>query len=144
MKKESVIAIFFGIIFGALVAIFLLAKNKEFQLTKTKTIAPTEKLGKIAKNVIVDQKTLEILEPKDGLISDSKTVTIKGKADKGALIVIQSPIKETILKNEKDQFSVLFPLVLGENVIKVSAHLKDTQARPQERELRIYYLDEQL
>lgn len=144
MKKESIIAIFFGILFGALVAIFLLAKNNEFQLTKTKTIAPTEKLGKIAKNVIVNQKSLEIFEPKDGLISDSRTVAIKGKVGKDALIVIQSPIKETVLKNKKDQFSISFPLALGENVIKISAHLKDTQARPQEKEVRIYYLGEQL
>lgn len=144
MKKESAIAIFFGIVFGALVAIFLIAKNNEFQLTRTKTIAPTEKLGKTTKNVIVNQKTLEILGPKDGLISDAKTVTIEGEVNKDALIVIQSPLKEIVLKNKKDQFSASFPLALGENVIKISAHLKDTQARPQEKELRIYYLNEQL
>ena len=89
MKKETVIAIIFGVIFGALVALFLLAKNKEFQLNRTKTIAPTEKINKISKNILVNQKSLEILEPEDLAIFNSKTVTIKGKADKDALIILE-------------------------------------------------------
>lgn len=144
MKKETVIAIFFGVLFGALVALFLLAKNKELQFSRTKTIAPTEKINKISKNNVQNQKSLEILEPEDGSVFNSKTVTIKGKADKDALIVIQSPIKDSILKNEKDQFSLSFPIALGENVIKITAYGKDAQSRPQEKELHIYNLDEQL
>lgn len=144
MKKETIVAIIFGIVFGALVAFFLLSKNKEFQLNKTKTIAPTEKINNTAKNVVVDLKNLEILEPQDGSIFNSKTVTIEGKADKEALIIVQSPIKDTVIKNEKEQFTTSFPLALGENVIKITAYLKDGQSRPQEKELHIYYLDEQL
>lgn len=144
MKKETIIAIFFGVAFGALVALFLLAKNKEFQLTRTKTIAPTEKASKKSKNIIVDIKTLEILNPQDGVILNSKSVKIEGKADKGALIIIQSPIKDMVLKNEKDQFSIVFPLSLGENVIKITTYSKDALVRSQEKELHIYNLDEQL
>lgn len=144
MKKETVIAIFFGVVFGALVALILLAKNKELQLTKTKTIAPTEKIEKLSKKAVVNLKSLEILEPQDGSIFKAKTVTVKGKADKDALIIIQSPIKDVVLKNEKKEFSVTFPLALGENVIKITAYSKDTQAKPQKKELYIYNLDEQL
>lgn len=144
MKKETIIAIFFGVIFGGLVAVFLLAKNKELQLNKTKTIAPTGKANKTTKNIVVNLKPLEILEPKDGSVFNAKSIIIKGKADKDALIVIQSATKDTILKNEKDQFSVSFPLALGENVINITAHLKDSKLRPQERELRIYNLDDEL
>jgi len=144
MKKETVIAIIFGVIFGALVALFLLAKNKEFQLNRTKTIAPTEKINKISKNILVNQKSLEILEPEDGSVLNSKTVTIKGTADKDILIIIQSPVKDLIFKNEKEQFSTVFSLALGENVIKITAYAKDEQSRPQEKELHIYNLDEQL
>ena len=102
MKKETVIAIFFGVIFGGLVAVFLLAKNKELQLNKAKTIAPTGKAAKAAKNIVANLKSLEILEPKDGAVFNSKTVSIKGKADNGSLIVIQSATKELVMKvNQK-------------------------------------------
>ena len=131
MKKETIIAIFFGVIFGGLVAVFLLAKNKELQFNKTKTIAPTGKANKAAKNIAVNLKSLEILEP-------------KGKADKDGLIIIQSATKDLVLRNEKGDFSVQFPLALGENVIKITAHSKDSKVRPQERELRIYNLDDEL
>lgn len=143
MKKETVIAIFFGIIFGALVALVLLVKNKEFQFAKTKTIAPIEKIKKLSKKVVVNLKSLEILEPQDGAIFNAETVRIKGKANKDSLIIIQSPIKDLVFKNEKEQFSIIFPLALGENVIKITAHPKDTSARSQETELHIYNLDEQ-
>ncbi|OGK25816.1 hypothetical protein A3A46_00170 [Candidatus Roizmanbacteria bacterium RIFCSPLOWO2_01_FULL_37_13] len=144
MKKETVIAIFFGIVFGASVALVLLAKNKEFQLAKTKTIAPTEKIKKLSKKVVVNLKSLEILEPQDGSIFNAETVKIKGKADTDALIIIQSPIKDLVFNNEQEQFSVIFPLALGENVIRITSHPKDTSVRPQEKELHIYNLDEQL
>ncbi|OGK08391.1 hypothetical protein A2767_06410 [Candidatus Roizmanbacteria bacterium RIFCSPHIGHO2_01_FULL_35_10] len=144
MKKETVIAIFFGVIFGGLVAVFLLAKNKELQLNKAKTIAPTGKAAKAAKNIVANLKSLEILEPKDGAVFNSKTVSIKGKADNGSLIVIQSATKELVMKNEKGEFTVSFPLALGENLIKITAYLKDSKVRPQERELRIFNLDDEL
>src|SRR3989338_7749053 len=101
MKKETIIAIFFGVLFGSLVALFLLVKNKEFQLTKTETIAPTEKVSKTKRNIIVSQKPLEISEPQDGAIINNKKVSIKGRAGKDALMVIQSPIKDIVLKNDK-------------------------------------------
>ncbi len=65
-------------------------------------------------------------------------------AGKEDLIIIQSPVKDTVVKNENEQFTVRFPLVLGENIIKVTAYGKDKQTRPQEKDLHIYYLDEQL
>ena len=144
MKKETVIAIFFGVVFGALVAFILLAKNKEFQLAKTKTIAPTEKASKLSKKVIVSLKSLEVSEPADGSIFNTKSINIKGKVDKDALIIIQSPVKDIVFKNEKEEFSVSFPLALGENIIKITAHLKSGNLRPQEKELHIYYLNEEL
>ena len=87
---------------------------------------------------------MEILEAKDGEVFNSKTVSIKGKADNGSLIVIQSATKELVMKNEKGEFTVSFPLALGENLIKITAYLKDSKVRPQERELRIFNLDDEL
>lgn len=144
MKKETLIAVFFGVIFGGIVAVFLLAKNKEFRQTNTKTIGPTEKVSKVAKNVVINIKTLEVSAPLDGSVYDAKTVDIKGRADKEALIIIQSGTKEVIFKNDKEQFAKSFPLALGENLIKVTAYAKDSKVRPQEREIRVYNLDDEL
>ena len=47
------------------------------------------------------------------------------------------------MKVTSDTFSADFPLAFGENVITVSEYQKDTQAVAQEKELKVYYLDEQ-
>ncbi len=60
------------------------------------------------------------------------------------MIIIQSPIKDLVFKNDKEQFSTDFPLALGENVIRIGAYPQDKLLRSQEKELRIYYFSEQL
>jgi len=70
-------------------------------------------------------------------------VVIKGKAAKDSLIVIQSPVQDIIIKNDKEEFSATMSLAIGENVIHISVYPKDQQGKGQEKELRVYYLDEQ-
>lgn len=143
MKRETIVAVLFGILFGAVVAFIILTKNKELQLTKTKTIAPTQNLQS-ANTLQTASKPLQIFEPQDGSVIDKDVVSIKGKAEKNSLLVIQSPQKDMVFKNEKEQFSQNFPLVLGENVIKVTLYAKDGQARLYDKELHVYFLEEQL
>lgn len=142
MKKETIIAIFLGVVFGLLVAALMIFKTKETALEKTKTvtsnhITPTVSL----KNT--NLQNLEISEPVDGALVNKKSITIKGRASKDSLFVVQSPIKDLVFKNEKEQFSFEFPLALGENVIKISVYPASSQLRTQEKDLRVYYLDEQ-
>lgn len=144
MKKETIIAIFFGVLIGGIVAFVLIAKNKEKQLENTKTIAPDAKNTPITKVTNPSIQSLEILVPQDRTIVDSNKVTIKGKADKDSTILIESPINDAVFKNEKGEFSYQFPLALGENTIKITAYSKDPKFKPQEKELKIYYLEEQL
>ncbi|OGK18456.1 hypothetical protein A2866_00625 [Candidatus Roizmanbacteria bacterium RIFCSPHIGHO2_01_FULL_39_8] len=144
MKKETVIAVFFGILFGAVVALFLIAKNKEFQFNTTKTIAPSGILNQKAKSNPLVTDILEISEPQNNSIFSTNSVQIKGSAEKNSLIVILSPIKEMIFSNEQKDFSVNFPLALGENVINITVHSRNNRVRPQEKELRIYYLEAEL
>jgi hypothetical protein len=144
MKKETTIAILFGIILGGILAVFIIAKNKESQMAKNKTIAPASKLTPAPSVAVLDYQQLEISEPLDGVIVDKNTVKIKGKTDKDALIIIQSQVKDMIFKNTKVDFNVDFPLALGENTIKVVVYPKDSQVRSQEKELKVYYLDEQI
>lgn len=142
MKKETIIAIFLGIMFGIIVAMVMISKNKEKEMEKSKPITTNITSSPIITLPVAKFQNFEIIEPKDGLIFNKKNIVIKGKAVAGSLIVIQSPIKEVVLKNIKEDFTVDFPLALGDNVIRVSVYPKDTQIRAQEKELHIYYLDE--
>lgn len=143
MKKEAIIAIVFGIVLGSILAIFLIAKNKERLLEKSKTITPLEK-DQISQAKNSGAQQLEISEPGDKNIVYKNLITIKGSFTKNSLIIIQSPIKEVVLKNNNEQFSVDLPLALGENVIRIGAYPQDKQLRSQEKEMRIYYFSEQL
>jgi hypothetical protein len=140
MKKEAIIAIVFGIVLGSIVAVFLILKNKERLLEKSKTITPLEKnQTSQAKNGGL--QLLEITMPGDRDVVYKGTITIKGSFTKNSLIIIQSPIKDLVMKNDRGQFSVDFPLALGENVIRVGAYPQDKQLRSQEKEFRIYYFN---
>lgn len=144
MKKETIIAILLGIIFGTIIAVVIVSKNKQTQLEKTKTIAPTINLESKASVTVAPVQPLEIMSPGDGQIFSKNSVTIKGKTYKGSLIVIQSPIKDIVISNAQENFSVDFPLVNGENAIRISVYPKDKQIKSQEKELKIYFLNEQL
>ena len=143
MKKETVIAIMLGIVFGVIVAVVMVVKTKDQQIDKVK---PMNTALHITPTISVNNtqfQPLQITSPETGVIVDKNAVTITGKASKDALIVIQSPIKTMIMKVTSETFSADFPLAFGENVITVSDYQKDTQAVAQEKELKIYYLDEQ-
>ncbi len=142
MKKESVIAILFGILLGGIVAFIIIAKNKQTQQEKAKTLTPQITTTPAVFGFNNSQR-LEVTSPHDKAIVDKKTITITGKVVKNSLIIIQSPIKEIAFNNDKEEFSKDFPLTLGENVIKVTAYPKDAKLRSQERDLKVYFLDEQ-
>ncbi len=143
MKKETVTAIIFGIVLGGIVAVFILVKNKQIQLAQNKTIKPQETM-RVPTSSTVNFKPLEITQPQDRGIVNKNTVTIKGSFTKNSLIIIQSPIKDNVFKNDQEDFSVDFPLALGENVIRITAYPSDKQLRTQEKEMRVYYFPDQL
>lgn len=142
MKKETVIAIIFGLGLGGVVAFFLLAKNKEMQLDNTKTIAPVLKISPSIGQPGQQESSLEVIEPNNDAIVTGNTVTIKGKASKGSLLIVQSPVKEVVQKLDSNQFSIPFNLALGENTITLTLYPADKNVLPQEKELKVYYLTE--
>jgi hypothetical protein len=144
MKKETPIAIFLGIFLGALLAVFIITKNREKQLEKTKTIAPSITITPKHTNQVTTEQSFEITSPSDGDIVSKNTITIAGKSVKGSTIIIQSPIKEIVQKNEAGSFSIDFPLAFGENTIQITIYNKEVQSKAQEKTIKIYYLDEQL
>jgi len=145
MKKETIIAVFFGVMLGGVLAFFLISKNKEIQLNKNKAIAPTQVLEQTTGlPTKVKVQSLEISQPQDMTITDKNSISVKGMVEKGSLLIIQSPVKELIVKPDSSLFDVSFPLALGENAIKIVAYPKDKTVRSQEKDLKIYYLDSEL
>lgn len=144
MKKETIIAIAFGIVLGLTLAVFLLTKNKQSQLQKNKAIQPIVSVTPAKMNPNTDEKILEITSPSEGTIVKSDSIQIKGMTQKGATVVIQSPIKDLVFKSDAESFTKDFPLATGENVIDITVYVINGQTRSQNKEIRVYYLDEQL
>ena len=144
MKKETIIAVIFGIVLGGVFGLFLINKNKESQLVKNKIIAPTDIPGKTPSTNDNKIQNLEISSPADGLVVENNSVKIIGKTELNSLIIIQTPIKDLSFKTNKMDFSADLTLALGENVIRVVSYSTDKNQNPQEKDLKVYYLDSQL
>ncbi len=143
MKKETLIAIFLGVLLGLGVAVGISVNTRKKEIQKIK---PIESSLPITPTVIVGQSqsdTLEISSPQSGEVVNQKSVKISGKAPKDGLIVVQSPVSVTVRKSEGTNFSVEYPLAPGENVVLVSFYPKGQSGTPIEKELKIYYLVEQ-
>ena len=144
MKKETIIAIILGLGLGTVVAFFLIFKTQENKIENTKTISNSLKITpKALSKSAISLQPLEIKEPENNALVSEDSINIQGKTLKDSLIIIQSPIKEISLANKEENFSVDFPLAIGENTITVTVYDKNSQVGPQIRELKIYYLNEQ-
>ncbi|MEX1052448.1 MAG: hypothetical protein WEC80_01210 [Patescibacteria group bacterium] len=138
MKKETLLAIIFGVFMGLIVAailIFILRPSGEGTVQQADSLLTPK--GEAA-NIM----PLEISEPSDRSIRTTESIEISGKVKKDSLIVIESPITEEIIVNSEESFSVDFPLALGENLITIRAYVDKAQTIPQIKTLRVYYLEE--
>ena len=144
MKKETITAIILGLIFGGIMAVFISLKSKDIELSKNKVITPLEEKSSSSSLVGTEMEPLEISEPANNDIVEKDTVRFKGTASKDSLIVIQSPIKDLAIKNTQGKFDLEFPLALGENSIKIVVYPKEKQFRPQEKYMKVYYIDSEL
>lgn len=139
MKKEIIVAIVFGVIMGLIVAVVMVLRVRQSggqSLFGGNQVTPSVS----AKNTQL--QPLEITSPAPDSITGTDKITIKGKALKDSLIVVESPINDLAVKNSKEDFSINFPLSLGENVISITAYPKDTKLNSQTSTLRVYYLTE--
>lgn len=142
MRKETIIAVLLGIGLGVGVATAVTIKTKKQEVKKSAPISNTLKVTPTVSINNFQTQSLEIAEPLSGAITTVKTIKIKGKAAKGGLVVIQSPINTEIFQNEDIEFTLDFPLALGENVIMVTFYPKEQQSSTQEKELKVYYLED--
>jgi len=143
MKRETIIAIIFGIVLGGVLAVIIITKSKQDQINKNKAVAP---ISKITPSIAykANAQNLDISSPTTGVIVYEDSIMIKGKADKGATIFLQSAFKDQVYKNEKTDFEIKFPLAFGENTVKITVYPQDSQLKIQEKELKVYYLEEKL
>ncbi len=142
MNKETIIAIVLGIILGGGIGAYVLFRTGGGDDTKIIPVTSDKDGKKVVKTVLPQgQRQLEITSPKDKTVVTKNEITITGKAQKNSLIVIQSPIDNKVLKNEKDTFSTKFSLARGENVISVNTY--SDSSTPQELILTIYFVDSQ-
>lgn len=143
MKKEPIIAITFGILLGIGVGVVIL-NNTAASAGKNNPIAQGNNVLQNAKpkRTTDAQIMFEISSPVEGTTVSEKKITIKGKATKDSLLVMQSPAGQEVLKNTKEDFSMEVPLALGENVINVTFYPKGSATDYQEKSLRVYYLPE--
>lgn len=144
MKKETIIAIFLGLLFGGIIAIFISLKSKDIELSTNKVIAPPKENISVPNLTGTEIQSLELSEPANNAIFEKDIIRFKGTAAKDSLIIIQSPIKDLIVKNTQGKFDLEFPLALGENSIKIVVYPKEKQFRPQEKFMKVYYIDSEL
>jgi hypothetical protein len=144
MKKETSVAIFLGLLFGAILAIFISMESKDLELSKNKVIAPPKEKTVTTNQNAFEMQPLELSEPVDNVIVTTNSIHFKGTAPKDSLIIIQSPLSETIIKNLKSKFDLEFPLAMGENSIKMVVYPKEKQFRPQEKFIKVYFIDSEL
>ncbi len=144
MKKETIIAIFFGLLFGGIVAVFISLKSRDIELSKNKVIAPPKEKVLSANLTGTEMQPLVLTEPANDAIFEKNIIRFKGTAAKDSLIIIQSPIKDLIVKNTQEKFDLEFPLALGENSIKIVVYPKEKQFRPQEKFIKVYFIDSEL
>lgn len=143
MKKETAFAIVLGIGLGIIVAVFLVIKNRQVQIQNAKPITASLSITPTPLIKNINSEILEISEPETGIIVKTNSINIKGKVAKESLIIIQSPIKTQVIKSSSEELNVNFPLAFGENAIHITVYPKDVQMSVKEKDLQVYYLDEQ-
>ena len=141
MKRETLIAIGVGILFGCGVAVVVLFQTDKNEEAKVIPVERDDATKTQPKQVVTTKKQLTVETPLDRALIQKKTVIIKGTAEKNSLLMIQSPTAEQVVSSADGSFSAEFPLSLGENIINISVYAGSSA--PQEQTLRVYYLSEE-
>lgn len=137
MKKETIVASFLGLVMGGLIAFLIIFASRQEIIKNKKVIAP-----RISPTIEISNNStsLEITSPKSDEIFTKNKITIKGKAPKDALIIVNSVNAEKSFKNQETEFSFDYSLSLGENNIKITSYFGKNIG---EKFLKVYYIEQQ-
>jgi hypothetical protein len=122
---------------GVVIAIIILINLKNKEIKDKKTISP--QITPTVTMMNVKTQGLDIIEPVSETTVNSKSITIKGRAAKDTLIVLQSATTEKVYKTVSEDFSIDFPLSLGENFIDITSYKDKTS---EEKSIKVYYIEE--
>lgn len=140
MKKETIITTAIGIVMGVIVAFAVVVATKEKKAQNKKVIAPQNQPTVALKPTQEKKQPLTIETPSGEETVDKNTITIKGTVQKGALLIFQSPFAQQIIKTDDGAFSINFPLTVGQNPIKITAHIDDVV---QEKTVTLFYFEKE-
>lgn len=140
MKKETIITTLVGIAMGVIVAFGLITATQEKKIQKKKVITPAITPTVRLSQTPVKSVLLNLSAPENETLSSESSITIKGKAGKDSFMIISSPFAEKVFTNKTTDFTVDFPLTLGENIIIITAH----QGKEwQQKTLTVYYFEKE-
>lgn len=120
MKKEVLIAIIIGFSIGLVIAFGIWTANKSLKQITPEKESLTTQTGQLTPTPPVTN--LIINNPADDFLSNQEKITVSGKANPEAIVVIIYEEGEKILTADSEGiFSAEITLVGGANEIKISA-----------------------
>lgn len=139
MKKETGIAIFFGLLAGAIIAFGLIFFNSKGGASDGTDAPDPNQITPVIK--ATQQPTvLTIQSPLDKSVVDSDTIEVKGVAEKDSVVVIQSPGGEKVVQSTSGAFSATVPLRPGSNRLSIVQYKNKATDK---RTLDIYYIEKE-
>lgn len=122
MKKEKVILSFIAVLVGLFVAgtaFFLYQSTKKLPESETKIAS---KISPIPKNKKPDQSVLLIIDtPSDESVFEDKTITLAGKTEPDAIVIVSTELEdESITPTKNGSFSTTITLTDGQNQIVIT------------------------
>lgn len=126
MRKEIVFAIIFGLILGGVIIFGIQFANKAGQNAASTSPSPTPLVNNQTPTPTIEELPLVVTSPLNNSVLNLPTVTITGKTYKNGLIAATTNDNEIIAKANNDgNFSFEFPLVGGDNQIKIQSQSSD-------------------
>ncbi|MFS8158915.1 MAG: hypothetical protein ACMG6E_01640 [Candidatus Roizmanbacteria bacterium] len=139
MKKETVFAIFLGVVAGVGIATLIISQSREASLEKTHKSIDTISITPAVKLKSEPFQALSVETPIDQAIVHEDHVAISGKAPADSLVIIQSPYSEAVIKATDGTFQSDFDLTAGENTISITSY---KQQQVETKNISVYFIEE--
>lgn len=120
MKAEKIVLSFIALLAGLIAAgaafyVYQSTKTIPQQQTKQKTIEKTSPIPKPSLFLNIDR-------PKDEEVTSNKKITVSGKTEGSAIVVISTPLEDNVVTpSQTGNFSTTVEIDDGENEIHITA-----------------------
>lgn len=119
MKIERILLSFIAVLVGLIVA------GVGFYIYQSTKTIPANKLGTVqlaTPTPTIATVLLTVDSPQDESVTDNKTITVSGKTDAQATVVVSTPTGDQIIKpSSQGNYSTSATISDGENIIHVTA-----------------------